>query len=119
MSIGYEIWEVTDLGICIIKIRLINEMPSRLIGSTSIFDLISEGSALNHWVFTFILSVRWVGLLKNSEDILNLSKNIWVLGSKDILGNSTDEKVTIIPPGGSSTDLSGADNQETVSKFHI
>ena len=28
VGVSYEIWEIRDLGTCIIKIRLINEMPS-------------------------------------------------------------------------------------------
>ena len=89
--IGLEFWEILDCGTCIIKIRLIDEMPSGLPGSTSVLDLVSEGSALNEWVLSFEAGVRWVGFLKNVKNSLNLSKNIWVLGSKKILGDSGDE----------------------------
>ena len=66
-------------------------MPSGLPGSTSELDLVSEGSAFDEWVLSFETGVGWVGFLKDVKDSLNLCKNIWVLGSKKILGNSGDE----------------------------
>jgi len=85
-------------------------MPSGLVGTTSVLDLVGESSALNEWVKSFVRGVGWVILLKNSEDRLNLGKNFWVLGGKDILGNSSSDQMTIIPPGRGSTDLSGSNN---------
>jgi len=91
MIISLEFWEVLDCGTCIVKIRLIDEMPSRLIRSTSVLDLVSEGSALNERVLSFELGVVWVKFLKDLENTLNLSKNIGVFSGKDILGDSGDE----------------------------
>jgi len=91
VSVSLEFWEISDCGTCIIKIRLIDEMPSGLPISTSVLNLVSEGSALNEWVLSFVLGVRWVGFLKDGKDVFNLGKNLWVLGGKDITGDSGDE----------------------------
>jgi hypothetical protein len=57
MIISFEFWEILDCGTFIVKIRLIDEMPSGLPRSTSVLDLVSEGSALNEWVLSFVLGV--------------------------------------------------------------
>ena len=74
-------------------------MPSRLIRSSSVFNFISKGSAFNKWVFTFVFSVRWIGFLKDGKDIFNLLKNSWVLLFKDILSDSGNKEMTVVPPG--------------------
>jgi len=66
-------------------------MPSGLPGSTHVLDLVGKGSAFNEWVLSFPFGVTWVGFLKYGKDILNLGKNLWVFGGKDVTGDSGNE----------------------------
>ena len=98
MLIWLEIWEIFD-STSFIKEWLVDKMPSGLIRSSSEFNFISKGSAFNEWMFTFVLSVRWIGFLKDSEDVFNLLKNSWVFYFEDILSNSGNKEMTVVPPG--------------------
>ena len=69
VSVSLEFWEILDRGTCIIKKRLIDEMPSGLPIPTSVLNLVGEGSTLNEWVLVFVLGVRWVGFLKDGKDV--------------------------------------------------
>jgi hypothetical protein len=97
--IDLEVWEVGDIT-TLIEEGGVNEMPSGLVWTTLIFNIISECDAFNKWMVAFFDSPFWVRSLKDREDVLYLSDGGLI---KKLVGNSGDEEMSISPPGAGLT----------------
>ena len=113
MSIESEV-EVTDLA-ALVEEGLIDKVPSLLIRSSLILDLICEGGTLDEWVIFLALGPLRIGLLERLEDVQGLLKCVWILLLKDQLSDSGGEEMASVPPGTCHVDKKGYKN----NLFHI
>ena len=106
MIILLEFWEVRNVT-TFIEERGVDEMPSGLVRASFIFNVISKCDALNKWMVSLEMSPRWIGLLENRKDVLNLVDCLLI---EELISNSSDKEMTISPPGVSLTEKGECNN---------
>jgi len=86
-------------GTTLVKVWLVNKMPTCLPSSSMPFDVISERSAFHHWVVTFILDNVSIILFKDSESIVHFPECVWICLIKDVVSDSSNEQMSLATPG--------------------